>query len=360
MFCKLVIISKLSKMRYFLCVFIAFSMCAWGCSSSDDNDARPNLNSNEENSDPVQVVDTNGDDGVVGTPCENERQVSQTRGVCDETLSETSIFSENIANAIRTITTNNIPSHKVGLFGRGQGSLNPNAITAQNSSYNITENPEIASENTSLLNATGAGRKGPQYAFGVLLNGVELDPVAAEPWPHTSLRGADPNANWEWNLEALTALLGLDCNNAHVQPTGKYHYHGSPTLYLDSINISANEMTLIGYAADGFPIYFKYGYSDATNANSSIIEMTSSYRLKSGERPGDGETAPCGTYNGVYSNDYEYVDGLGTLDENNGRTGITSEYPLGTYYYVITDAFPSIPRSFKGTPSIDFAIGGGR
>jgi len=86
--------------------------------------------------------------------------------------------------------------------------------------------------------------------------------------------------------------------------------------------------------------------------------MSSSYQLKSGDRPGDGITAPCGTYNGVYSNDYEFINGLGTLDIANGRTGVTPEYPDGTYYYVITDEFPSIPRYFRGTPSNDFKIGG--
>jgi len=90
---------------------------------------------------------------------------------------------------------------------------------------------------------------------------------------------------------------------------------------------------------------------------SAIIEMKSSYQLKSGNRPGDGITAPCDVYNGIYSNDYEYISGLGTLDEANGRIGVTPEYPSGTYYYIITDDFPSIPRCFTGTPSQDFKIG---
>jgi len=165
------------------------------------------------------------------------------------------------------------------------------------------------------------------------------------------------NANWIWNLEALNVNLGVDCNNAHVQPNGKYHYHGTPTSYLNSLNASSSTMTLIGYAADGFPIYYKYAYSLANNSSSDLSIMTSSYQLKSGNRPGDGITSPCDTFNGIYSNDYEYVYGLGTLDEANGRNGVTPEYPNGTYYYVITDEFPSIPRYLRGTPSEDFKIG---
>ena len=280
--------------------------------------------------------------------------INHTRGTCDQTLTFTPSFSQAVGKRNRVISSNSIPNHKVGLFGGGRGSLNPNAIAPQTEVYTISANPTVSETWTPLL-STEAGRKGgPRYSFGVLLNGVELDPVAAEPFPHTSRMS--PNVNWEWNLEALNVNLGLDCNNAHVQPTGKYHYHGSPTLYLQNANIPTNQMTLIGYAADGFPIYYKYAYTDASDNNSAIIEMKPSYQLKTGERPGDGETAPCGSYDGVYSNDYEYVSGLGTLDEANGRTGVTPEYPSGTYYYIITDDFPSIPRYFRGTPSNDFRV----
>lgn len=297
------------------------------------------------------------DDSTTTTTCTTDQVLDNSRGACDETLTFTSQFTETSSGTSRTITANNIPNHMVGLFGSAQGAINPNAISEQNETYTITLNPVSSGTLTPLLSTTGVGPDaGPQYSFGVLLNGVELDPVAAEPFPHEGIMS--PNVNWEWNLEALNVQIGLDCNNAHVQPTGKYHYHGSPTLYLENLNIATNTMTLIGYAADGFPIYYKYAYTDATDNGSAVIEMTSSYQLKSGNRPGDGETAPCDVYNGIYSNDYEYINGLGTLDEANGRTGVTPEYPSGTYYYVITDEFPSIPRYFKGTPSNDFKIGG--
>lgn len=281
--------------------------------------------------------------------CNPTNTLDSSRGPCNVTLTETPIVNQTINTTTRTITSNSIPDHQVGLFGGGMGSLNPNAISAQNLNLKVTVNPAITGSTTPLL-----GNHGPDYAFGVLLNGVEVDPVAAEPWPHTGAMA--PNVNWDWNLEALNVQLGLDCNNAHVQPQGKYHYHGLPTLYIQSLNASATAMTLVGWAADGFPIYYKYAYTDAQDNSSNVIEMTPSFRLKTGERPGNGINGPCGTYNGIYSNDYEYVAGLGTLDECNGRTGVTPEFPNGTYYYVLTDAFPAIPRCFKGTPSNDFAI----
>lgn len=286
--------------------------------------------------------------------CYTDQVLDNSRGDCNQTLNFNSLYNETTQGNNRIITANSIPNHNVGLFGPVMGSLNPNAISPQNESYTIPVNPIEANEFTSLLGTLGEDI-GPQYSFGILFNGVELDPVAAEPFPHEGMNSS--NANWIWNLEALNVNLGVDCNNAHVQPNGKYHYHGTPTSYLNSLNASSNTMTLIGYAADGFPIYYKYAYSLANNSGSDITIMTSSYRLKSGNRPGDGISAPCDSYNGVYSNDYEYINGLGTLDEANGRNGVTPEYPNGTYYYVITDKFPSIPRYLRGTPSQDFKIG---
>ncbi|PCJ63079.1 MAG: hypothetical protein COA79_02900 [Planctomycetota bacterium] len=327
-------------------LFILVSFHFFSCGSSDKD-------SNEST-----TTTTSSDDSIpTSSACESTQKLDSTRGACGETLSFTSQFSASIQGATRVIAANSIPNHQVGLFGQVQGSLNPNAISEQTESYIIMADPTAAVSFTALLSTSGTGPSaGPQYSFGILINGVELDPVAAEPFPHEGV--TSPNVNWEWNLEALNVNLGLDCNNAHVQPSGKYHCHGTPDLFIQSVNIVTTQMTLIGYAADGFPIYYKYAYTDTNDSSSSVIEMTSSYQLKTGERGGDGVTAPCGTYDGIYSNDYEYVDGLGTLDEANGRAGVTPDFPAGTYYYIITDAFPSIPRFFRGTPSQDFKIGG--
>ena len=297
----------------------------WGCSESTTTDAGPD-------------------------ECVSTIEVDTTRGECSETLTFVPRVDMRVAGDNRVITANNIPDHAVGLFGNMQGALNPNAIREQSSTYQVNTAPVLSGTTTQLLSANG-----PAYSFGVLLNGVEVDPIAAEPWPHRGFMAA--NVNWQWNLEASMVQIGLDCNNAHVQPNGKYHYHARPTRYLEQINPSAAEMTLVGYAADGFPIYYKYGYIVASDSTSGLKELFSSYQLKSGQRPGDGVSAPCGEYTGVYSADFEYVNGQGDLDECNGRTGVTPEFPNGTYYYLITDDFPRIPRCFKGTPSNDFRIG---
>ena len=68
-------------------------------------------------------------------------------------------------------------------------------------------------------------------------------------------------------MEALgqTAFnFGTDENNAHVQPTGAYHYHGMPEQSSSRSARAHRRMTLVGWAPDGFPIYARYGYNMAT------------------------------------------------------------------------------------------------
>ena len=288
-------------------------------------------------------------DNSNNSECDEVVAVDNSKGVCSETLSYQSQVSISISEYLRIITANNIPNHDVGLFGNTPGALNPNAIAPQaNSRYEIDLTPSKATVFTQLLN------DGPNYSFGIMLNGVELDPIAAEPWPHT--KPITPSHNWGWNLEATMAGLGVDCNSAHVQPDGKYHYHGTPNNYLENLSSNLTDMLLIGYAADGYPIYFHYGYTNSNDSNSGLSKLQSSYQLRTGERAGDGDSAPCGEYTGVYTADYEYIEGLGDLDECNGRDGLSPEFPSGTYYYVITDEYPGIPRCFVGSPSNDFKI----
>ncbi|MCB0524402.1 MAG: YHYH protein [Saprospiraceae bacterium] len=309
---------------------------------ANGNDPDDNSNSNEGETCPPKEIFI-GPNAFTLIPVD-----LSVRGSCNQQLPYSPMVTMTTNGQNRVFSSNSIPNHKVGLFGMVQGSLNPNAISENNRSYSVPLNPGIANNITPLLNTN----TGPAYDFGILLNGVLLDPEAAEPFPHEGM--FSPNVNWEWNLDAMMIDLGLDCNNAHVQPSGKYHYHGAPTLYLQSMNITGKEMALVGYAADGFPIYYKYGYRVPDDPNSGIVALNSSYELKSGTRPGDGVTAPCGAYNGVYTNDWKFSVGRGDLDECNGRIGVTPEFPNGTYYYVITDGFPFLPRYLRGNPSSDF------
>lgn len=229
----------------------------------------------------------------------------------------------------RLITANGLPDHAPGLFpNRG----NPNAISAQNYTFRVTLKPQT--------NATP--RSGQGAWFGVALNGVPFEPGTAEFW----------NGQREWNFEAQGGFidLGLDANNAHVQPTGAYHYHGLPIGLMAKLGGDGKKMMLVGYAADGFPIYTSYGYTVATNATSPLKKLHSSWQLKKGARP----AGPGGNYDGKFTADYEYVPGSGDLDECNGRFGVTPEYPQGIYHYCITMEFPQLARQWRGTPDESF------
>ena len=121
---------------------------------------------------------------------------------------------------------------------------------------------------------------------------------------------------------------------------------------------SSTHSPIVAYAADGFPVYYKYVYQDPTDMQSAIVEVNSCYILRSGNRPGDGTSAPDGPYDGTYTQDYRYDTGVSCdLDPCNGRYGKTPEYPNGTYYYVITEDFPVIPRCLMGEPDMVFTIG---
>lgn len=259
-------------------------------------------------------------------------------------------ITEDKVNDLRIIKSNAIPNHTVGKFPT-KG--NPNTISEQNKVYKIYLTPKLAGKKTFVYDL-GIDRGKPSYVFGVAINGVKFEPSANEYFRNTETN----EPNYEWTLEPLSdeVNLGEDYNNAHVQPNGEYHYHGTPTGLV--ANFDKTKMTLVGWAADGFPMYYKMGYKDPMNAKSEIIQLKSSYVLINGERPGDGISAPNGKYTGKYVRDYEFQQNFGDLDACNGRTGVTPEFPNGTYYYVVSDEFPSASRCFMGTPSEDFKIGG--
>lgn len=235
----------------------------------------------------------------------------------------------------RVIVANGLPDHRTGRFPNRD---NPNEIRAQTYRFTIPLHPQPAARVTKLV----------RQPFGIALNGVLFDPGTAEYWQN------DRDSGWHYDALGGAFSLGLDADNAHVQPNGAYHYHGIPTALLARLSSGKKQMTLVGWAADGFPIYAQWDHRDPKDAKSEIVAMKSSYRLKSGTRPTSGGQ-PGGRYDGVFEEDFEFVAGSGDLDECGGRFGVTPEFPAGIYHYVLTTDFPFIPRAFRGTPDPSFA-----
>ena len=249
--------------------------------------------------------------------------------------------AESVANGQRTITSNGIPNHDVDLF---PNLGNPSAVSAQNLSWTVTTSPSRTATPTEIR------------TIGFGLNGIKFEPQTAEVYNDT-----------QWRYEALTfngrlddddnfnfgTSLGFDCNFAHVQPTGEYHYHGVPTGLMPE----TPALTLVGWAADGYPILGRYGHAVAGDPSSELTELTGSYRLRTGERTAvnANDTPPAGTYDGTFVQDWTYESGSGDLDECNGRAesleidGVTYDYA-----YYLTYTYPFMPRCVWGTPGNGF------
>jgi len=211
-----------------------------------------------------------------------------------------------------------------------------------------------------------------------------------------------------WNRDAyVNEGPTFDPAYAHQQNTGTYHYHASPIAlryqlgdhvdynaatktWSEATNTPVQHSPLLGWVADGFPVYGPYGYSNATNAGSGIRRMISGYVLRNGQfgtsnltlygrstipawavrldnvssnqaGPTVSSSYPLGRYmeDNDYLGDHGYAQGTDfDLDEFNGRYCVTPEYPNGTYAYFVaissngTPVFPyNIGRGYYGTPT---------
>lgn len=220
----------------------------------------------------------------------------------------------------RIMTTNALPNHSTGTF---PNSGNPNSISAQKRTYSFPIRQMMSGESK--------WAREP----GVALNGVKFEPETAERFVCET--------GEVYRIEAFQDLvnLGLDHNHAHVQPTGAYHYHGAPVELIEQLD-TGEDIILVGFAMDGYPIcYSKSG------------KYNPSYQLASAPRTGDAcsynnpsqgmtkelnNTKPDGTF----VSDWDYIEGLGELDECNG---IMLD---GQYTYFLTDDYPYVSRCLKG------------
>jgi len=295
----------------------------YGANDDPDNDGDNNLTEFTNGTDPYLI----GDIAVLCDPSAifaNET----TNAVCFD-----------IVDHVRKCYTNNIPDHDYGPFG------GMNTIAGQDFEYSMCLYPELTTTATEIIEDPSSQGCGGGTIFGVSNQGVNYSPFARLYWVNPNTQ----EENLDWHIEA-DFELNMDLNGGHVNNVSRYHYHNIPTDYFNNdLNINGSSHSpLLGYAADGFPIYYKYLYSDPDNATSTISTFNSGFQLKSGSRAGDGITAPNGVYDGNYVEDYEYINALSELDECGGRFGVTPEYPNGTYYYVLTDNWPYIPRCMKG------------
>jgi hypothetical protein len=235
-----------------------------------------------------------------------------------------------VKDGFRNIKAIGLPDHVAGPFVYRNEAIE---LEEQNHNFRVTMEPKVNRRGTPVNRG----------AFGIALNGVVFDPRPEEYF--------DDDDDSGWSLEPLRneRALQIDAHHGHAERSGAYHYHGLPVGLINALG-KPTDMRLIGWAADGFPIYDQWGYRDPKDPESGLKVLIPSYWVRIGTRP----NGPGGPFDGTYTEDWHYVAGRGDLDECNGRTGVTPEFPDGTYYYVITERFPGVPRLFRGTPDPSF------
>ncbi len=225
-----------------------------------------------------------------------------------------------------TIASNAVPNHDFNATGRFV-----RALSEQDQNYQIPATPKATAQPTPLS---------LRYDNAIFLNGVKLDLMAAGCYGvrDGKIGCGDMSTPYRYDPMADAAGFGTDEHNAHTQPDGAYHYHGNPMALFEQDN-PTEASPVIGFAADGFPIFGSY-----INDDGVIRKATTSYTLKSGARAG----GPGGTYDGTYIDDWEYIAGSGDLDQCNGMV------QDGVYGYVVTDTYPHVMGCFTGTPDPSF------
>lgn len=281
----------------------------------------------------------------------------------------------------------------------------PNFPANTNVLYRIPRNPAVPTTKT----LTGLG------AIGYGVDGVAFfDSRDAYSYVNASATDATPvnglRGDGVWNRDAyVNEAMTFDPAFAH-QAGAQYHYHANtPALrHLLGDNVTYNSATrtyaekstaptkhspLLGFMADGYPVYGPYGFASANNASSGVRRMVSGFVKRDGSngttnlsttgrtslpawaQRAQGRTTLTAAQSGPavnatyvlghYIEDYDYLGDLGKkqgtdfdLDEYNGRFCVTPEFPNGTYAYFIaieTDGTPKFPyiigRSYYGNPS---------
>ena len=230
------------------------------------------------------------------------------------------------------INSTGVPSYPIGPWPDG----NPTVATDRNWLFRIPKTPMEEIETKTEV---------PLGTIGVWVNGVAI------------FNAEDGHVDFDvWRQNAVTVEGGLlpgtdngfDAALGHPAPVagsmpeppingfdpGIYHHHQqSPSLRAQLGDDGGSHSPILGFAFDGFPVYGPYGFANP-DGTGGVVRMESSYRLRSGERT--PQPAPPGPFDGRYIDDFEYVSGLGDLDEHNGRNTVTPEYPDETYAYFAT------------------------
>ncbi len=298
----------------------------FGCTASESSTGEPNITEAIFTSQSANCAD------YVNSYISSVKDVNNSNKVFSGSL------TISTSSGKCTFSTTQIPNHD---FNDGESNFVSN-VESSNKTFTITASPSTASSVTALSLS---------YDNAIFLNGVKLDILSAGCYGvgDGKIGCSDNNkVDQYWRYDPMHSgnNFGTDSHNAHTQPTGEYHYHGDPKAMYDTTSTS-KESPVIGFAADGYPIFGPYFKDSSDNVRKAL----SCYVKKTGSRTAltDAQTAtPTGDYDGTYVQDYEYdlgkkTDGTCDLDECNGMT------INNVYGYYVTDTYPWVLKCFKGS-----------
>ena len=191
-----------------------------------------------------------------------------------------------------SLTTRNLPGQvKTGRF---PNTLNPNSITAQffNPTYPYRGG----------LNRANTTPQPPTGPIGVSSVGIVLFGPSAD----RRIPGMTDRSVWTLNAPAA-ALFGEDIYGGHPADGGIYNYRDSTFITNDAwrdvpgwngvYTHPDGHSKIIGWAADGYPIYGPMGYREPMSANSGVTNMRSGFTASrtTPDRPIDTSTTVVGT-----------------------------------------------------------------
>jgi hypothetical protein len=269
--------------------------------------------------------------------------------------------------------------------------------------------PRTPTPGTNTLNGGGP--------IGIFADGVAMfNSWDAFYWNGTEDTQGTGNGGF-WNRDAyVNEGVTFDPANAHQPQGGQYHYHANPPALRyflgDHVNFDAATDTyseaanapahspILGWVADGCPIYGPYGYSNPTNPASGVRRMISGYVPRNGFNGADnlstngaeratipawalrfynttnaGQSGPTVSSSypfGRYMEDNAYLGDLTNsqtgrawvqgvdfdLDQYNSRWCVTPDFPNGSNVYFVAinsngvPVFPyNIGRAFYGNPA---------
>ena len=224
----------MKKLVYAGCA--AFMLSACGSSSSTTND-----DSTESTTDTSMVTgtttttDTSTDSSTTSTTDITDKIFTNKSANCADFVSKyvsnvkdiqndtdfSGALDIAVANGKCTFTSNTIPNHDFN----DETAHFADVVEEQMASLSVSATPSMA-------NVTTAIHMGD---LAIFLNGVTLDILSAGCFGvgDGSIGCHDLSQPFRFDPLGTQSKFGADAHNAHTQPGGKYHYHGSPLAMYD-------------------------------------------------------------------------------------------------------------------------------